>query len=139
MSGGRLSGLPLSLRLRAKSTALSHRAPVYYADLTVREGVSLAEAVQQALSKDEAEAAAGFDRQGLEEAAGRGLANGDWEDSSEEIPGIVEELFNEAEGEAGASCGAEPVAEEGASGSAEARQGGTAGLKGKLLAKAGEK
>ncbi len=36
ISGGNLATLPLELRLRGKSTAQSHRAPIYYVDLTRR-------------------------------------------------------------------------------------------------------
>lgn len=42
-TGGHLATLPLELRLRGKSTAQSHRTPIYYVDLTIRPGMSLAE------------------------------------------------------------------------------------------------
>lgn len=45
-SGGCLSTLPLELRLRGKSTTQSHRAPIYYVDLTMRSGTSLADGVR---------------------------------------------------------------------------------------------
>ena len=45
LSGGLLSCLPLEMRLRGKSTTQSHRAPIYYVDLTVRTGMTLAEAL----------------------------------------------------------------------------------------------
>ena len=48
LSGGLLSTLPLELRLRGKSTTLSHRAPIYYVDLTLRDGTPLAQAIATA-------------------------------------------------------------------------------------------
>ena len=40
-SNGLLSCLPLQLTLRGKSTTQSYRTPVYYVDLTLRDGVNL--------------------------------------------------------------------------------------------------
>ncbi|MFW2125251.1 hydrolase or metal-binding protein, partial [Acinetobacter ursingii] len=59
-SGGLLSCLPLQLTLRGKSTTQSYRQPVYYVDLTLREGVSLNEAIMQAKQMDEQSKQAGF-------------------------------------------------------------------------------
>ena len=103
ISGGLLSSLPMSLKLRAKSTTQSHRAPVYYVDLTVREGQTLNQAVTEAKKTHEERIAAGIDQVALEVAAKEGFANGQFEDSEEEIPAIVEEFFAESseEGTAG--------------------------------------
>ena len=90
-------------------------------------------AEQQA--KQQAEEAAGIHGEGQEEDAWREQVNGAQDDSSEEIPAIVEELFNEA----GSRPEAGSAAEVAASAMAEARQRGAAGLKGKLLAKAGDR
>lgn len=43
VSGGLLACLPLELRLRGKSTTQSHRAPIFYVDLAIREGMTLEE------------------------------------------------------------------------------------------------
>jgi hypothetical protein len=99
VSGGNLSGLPLSLRIRAKSTTQSHRAPVYYVDLTVREGMTLEQAVAEAKSKQEANALAGIDVELLDEAARTGFANGAFEDSEDEVPAILEEFYPEPQAE----------------------------------------
>ena len=48
VSGGLLSTLPLELRLRGKSTTQSHRAAIYYTDLTVRSGMTMTEAISSA-------------------------------------------------------------------------------------------
>ena len=42
VSGGRLSCLPLELKLRGKSTTMSYRSAIYYVDLVVRTGLLLA-------------------------------------------------------------------------------------------------
>ena len=59
-SGGLLSCLPLQLTLRGKSTTQSYRQPVYYVDLTLRDGISLNDAITQAKQIDEQSKQAGF-------------------------------------------------------------------------------
>ena len=95
VSGGLLAGLPLQLRLRGKSTALSHRTPIYYLDLTLRKGVSLAAAVTAAKEQRSQMAAAGLDQQALDEAARCALALGEFEESPEEGVDVVEEFYPE--------------------------------------------
>lgn len=99
-SGGHCRHLPLLLRLRGKSTTLSHRTPVYYADLTLREGDSLTEAVIAARAEAGRDAEAGVDSKALEEAARVAIANGTFEESEEEASAIVEEFFPEQEADA---------------------------------------
>ena len=53
VSGGNTRYLPLQLKLRAKSTTQSHRAPVYYVDLGLRDGLRLEDAVSQAVARQE--------------------------------------------------------------------------------------
>ncbi|CAJ0719237.1 recombination directionality factor [Ralstonia mannitolilytica] len=98
VSGGLLASLPLELRIRAKSTTQSYRAPIYYVDLTVREGRTLEEAITEAKETDTHRKASGFDQAALDDVARAGFGNGAFEDSEEEIPAIVEEFY--AEGEA---------------------------------------
>ena len=93
VSGGLLSTLPLELRLRGKSTTQSHRAPIYYVDLTVRGGMTLAEAIAGAKAEDEHRKRAGFDQVALETAARQGFANGAFEESEEEGADLVEEFY----------------------------------------------
>lgn len=52
-SNGLLSCLPLQLTLRGKSTTQSYRTPVYYVDLTLRDGVNLQYAIQTAKDIDQ--------------------------------------------------------------------------------------
>lgn len=96
-SGGCCRHLALLLRLRGKSTTLSHRTPVYYTDLTLREGETLVETVSTARAEAQRQADAGIDAAALEEAARSALANGSFEDGEEEVPAIVEEFFPDQE------------------------------------------
>ncbi|MGU3625930.1 recombination directionality factor [Comamonas sp. C24C] len=96
VSGGHLAGMPLELKLRGKSTTQSHRSAIYYADLIVRSGLTLNEAIAQAKELSAQRQAAGFDQQALDEAARQGYANGSLEDSPEEAEVIAEEFFPEA-------------------------------------------
>lgn len=96
ISGNRLACLPLELRLRGKSTRQSHGLPIFYVDITVRDGMSMEEALQHARDVEEVRQAAGFDQNALDAAAHLGLANGAFEDSDEEGEAIAHELFPEA-------------------------------------------
>src|SRR5574344_427595 len=80
LSGGVLSTLPLELRLRGKSTTLSRRAPIYYVDLTLRTGSSLAQAISQAKQEWQEREAAGIKQQALDEAARSGFSLGEFEE-----------------------------------------------------------
>jgi hypothetical protein len=99
VSSGLLTTLPLELRLRGKSTTQSHRAPIYYVDLTVRTGLTMAEAIGSAREQAEARQAAGFNQAALDEAARQGFANGVFEESDEEGAAVVEEFFPEPSGD----------------------------------------
>lgn len=90
---GSLSTLPLELRIRSKSTTQSYRAPIYYVDLTVRQGLSLTEAVQEAQTEAEKRRAAGFNQKALDEAARLGFTAGLFEENEEDGLGIVEEFY----------------------------------------------
>lgn len=92
-SGGLLSCLPLQLTLRGKSTTQSYRTPVYYVDLTLREGISLNDAIVQAKQIDEQSKAAGFYQEALDHIARRGFANAQFEVNTEEGLDLVEEFY----------------------------------------------
>lgn len=98
-SGGKLSTLPLELRLRGKSTQQSFGTPIYYVDLTVRHGMGLTEAVALARTEWEARRAAGLDQAALDAQARHGLSLGAFEESAEEAGTIVEEFFPPMEGD----------------------------------------
>jgi len=94
-SGGLLSCLPLQLTLRGKSTTQSYRQPVYYVDLTLREGISLNEAIIQAKQIDEQSKQAGFYQEALDHVAWQGYGNASFEVGGEEGLEIVEEFYSD--------------------------------------------
>jgi hypothetical protein len=81
VSGGHTRYLPLTLRLRAKSTTQSYRTPVYYVDLTLWEETNLTEAVRQAW---------------LLTRWSELLRNGQCEDIDEEVLMLLEEFYPQA-------------------------------------------
>lgn len=96
VSGRRLACMPLELKLRGKSTAMSHRTAIYYVDLVVRSGLTLEQAIAEARIKDEQHKESGFDQAALDEAAWRGFANGAFEELDEDVPAVVEEFYPDA-------------------------------------------
>jgi hypothetical protein len=96
VSGGNAKHIPLLLRLRAKSTTQSKRTPVYYVDLTLRDGVTLPDAVAAARAERARQDELGVATDLLEEAARAALANGCFEEGEDEAPAIVEEFYPEA-------------------------------------------
>ncbi|MFJ7566471.1 hydrolase or metal-binding protein [Herminiimonas sp. NPDC097707] len=100
-SGDLLACLPLELRLRGKSTTLSHRSAIYYVDITVREGLTIEEAFAQARQLNERRQSSGYEQAALDVVAREGLSNGAFEDSEEERPEVIEEFFTETDASAG--------------------------------------
>ena len=93
VSGNLLACLPLQLRLRGKSTTQSHRAPIYYVDITVREDMTLVDAINKAKEEHQLRIANGFDQNALDLAAESGFANGAFENTAEEMVDIVDEFL----------------------------------------------
>lgn len=93
VTGGLLSTLPLELRLRGKSTMQSHRAAIYYVDLTVRTGMSMGEAIGTARADHDARRSLGFDQVALDAAASDGFLAGAFEESEEEGASVSEEFL----------------------------------------------
>lgn len=98
-SNGLLSCLPLQLILRGKSTTQSYRQPVYYVDLTLREGISLNEAIMQAKQMDEQSKQAGFYQEAVDFTARKGFGNGRMEVDMEEGLDVIEEFYQPVEGQ----------------------------------------
>ncbi len=97
-SNGILPCLPLQLTLRGKSTTQSFRTPVYYVDLTLREGIHLQEALHTAKEIDQKSKLYGFNQAALDQTALQGYANAQFEMDGEEGLEIVEEFYiDEAE------------------------------------------
>lgn len=92
-SNGLLSCLPLQLTLRGKSTTQSYRTPVYYVDLTLRDGIHLQDAIQTAKEIDQQSKAAGFNQSALDQMARRGFANAQFEMGIEEGVNVMEEFY----------------------------------------------
>lgn len=97
LSGNLLACMPLALKLRGKSTAQSFRAPIFYADITTRDGMSLSEAIKEAYEVHEQRKVLGFDQAALDNAARLGFANALFEEDEEDIPGIMDEFYPDAE------------------------------------------
>jgi hypothetical protein len=93
VSGDLLACLPLQLRLRGKSTTQSHRSAIFYVDLTVREGMTLAQAVTTAKELDDHQREVGLDQSALDAAGRIGFGNAAFEFSEEEIPDVLEEFY----------------------------------------------
>ena len=96
-SNGLLSCLPLQLTLRGKSTTQSYRQLVYYVDLTLREGISLNDAITQAKKIDDQSKEAGFYQEAVDFIARKGFANARFEVNGEEGMEMVDEYFPEQE------------------------------------------
>ena len=92
-SGDLLSCLPLQLTLRGKSTTQSYRAPVYYVDLTLRDNMSLNDAIGMAKQIDQQSKAAGFYQEALDFVARQGFANAQFEVNSDEGLEVVDEFY----------------------------------------------
>lgn len=95
VSGNLLACLPLEIKLRGKSTTLSHRTPIYYVDLCLREGKMLEAAIAEARALNVQRQEAGFDQAALDEAARQGFGNASFEENEEELPAILEEFYPE--------------------------------------------
>ena len=94
-SDGLLSCLPLQLTLRGKSTTQSYRTPVYYVDLTLRDGISLQDAIASAKQIDQQSKDAGFNQDALDQMARQGYGNAGFEADDEESTDILEEFYPE--------------------------------------------
>lgn len=93
VSGNLLACLPLQLRIRGKSTTQSHRSAIFYVDLTVREGLSLADAVTAAKTLNERREETGLEQEALDRIAKEGFSNAAFEFSEEEIPEVLEGFY----------------------------------------------
>lgn len=94
ISGNRLAHLPLELRLRGKSTRQSHGTPIFYADITVRNGMDMDTTLRAGRELEQIRESTGYDQLALDNAARRGLGNGAFEDHAEDRDAIIEEFFS---------------------------------------------
>ena len=95
VSNNKLSCLPLQLTLRGKSTTQSYRTPIYYVDLTLEDGITILQAVEQAQTMDNELKSYGFNQQALDVAAKQGYGNSELGFSDEDTVGVVDEFYPE--------------------------------------------
>jgi hypothetical protein len=93
VSGGLLAYMPLELKLRGKSTTQSHRTPIYYVDVVIKEGFSLQEAVAEAREKARQVEEKGVDQAALDAAAAKGFGNALFEYDEDEMTQVIEEFY----------------------------------------------
>lgn len=93
VSGNRLAYLPLELRLRGKSTRQSHGTPIFYVDITLRNGLDMDTTLYAARELESIRQATGYDQVALDNAARLGLGNGAFEDGAEDHDAIIDEFF----------------------------------------------
>ena len=93
ISNNLLSCLPLELRLRGKSTRQSRGTPIFYADITLREGLSMKDTLMAAKQLHEQRQQTGFNQDALDHIATAGLSNGAFEEDEDDISAIVEEFY----------------------------------------------
>ncbi|MCK4101522.1 hydrolase or metal-binding protein [Acinetobacter radioresistens] len=99
-SNGLLSCLPLQLTLRGKSTTQSYRTPVYYVDLTLRDGIHLQDALHTAKEIDQKSKLCSFNQAALDQMARQGYGNARFEVGGEEGLYLVEEFYTDETHEA---------------------------------------
>ena len=104
VSGGLLAYLPLEIRLRAKSTTMSRRTPIYYVDLGIRDGMALDVAIGQAVEAAEHDQKTGHDQGALESAARSGYALGLFEELEAEAVEIVREFYPPGDPQTSSPC-----------------------------------
>tara|TARA_R110002096_G_scaffold273472_1_gene467348 strand:- start:4216 stop:4542 length:327 start_codon:yes stop_codon:yes gene_type:complete len=85
--------MPLELKVRGKSTTQSHRTPIYYVDLVIKEGLSLQEAVARAGENASQAKEQGVDQAALDAAAAKGFGNAPFECDEDELSQVVEEFY----------------------------------------------
>jgi hypothetical protein len=98
ISTKRLACLPLALKLRGKSTRQSFGQPIYYVDLTLRDGWSLEHTLATAQALDQQRQAMGYDQAALDRAAKKGYQAGAFEEGDEEDnQAVVDEFYPAAD------------------------------------------
>jgi len=95
LSNNKLACLPLELRLRGKSTRMSHGTAIFYADITLRSNMAMEEALAVASALHQQRVAAGYNQEALDAAARHGLNNGVFEEDEDDVATLVEEFYPE--------------------------------------------
>ena len=92
---GKLVGIPLSLKLRARSSRMSHGTAFYVADITLRDGMSIVAAMDEGKKYRDELAASGFNQGWMEKEASKCLDNGRFEDAEEDFLEFEEFLIGD--------------------------------------------
>ena len=79
--------------MRGKSTRQSRGTPIFYADITLREGMSMEETLAAAKQLDEQRQHSGFNQDALDLIAREALSNGAFEEDEDDISAVVEEFY----------------------------------------------
>lgn len=85
LCNGKLAGFPMTLKLRAKSTAMSMGTPVYFLDLMVREGMNLKEAAKACYDYQQEMQEAGLDLNSLEASVAARRLNSVFHEDEEDL------------------------------------------------------
>lgn len=96
LTGGPLAGIPLTLRLRAKTSSNSYRSVLYFVDILVREGMTLVEAIEAGKAAREVWANAGFSRAAFENAVRDGLARSPFIESEDDGVELLDDFIEPA-------------------------------------------
>lgn len=91
LTGGKMAGMPMLLQMESKTSTQSYREPFQFADLVVRPGMTLRQAIKVAADYQSEMTAAGLSLEGMEHALRAGLANGDFADEIEDIDEFLSE------------------------------------------------
>ena len=115
--GGNLLGVPFTLKLRQKSSAMSRQSIFYYVDLVLREDLQTSARMAKETAARISEL--GLDQAAFEEAIREGLRNGPFEDTTEDFAEAAEYLRDPAPEGTGQSTDGGGAPEEGADGSGD--------------------
>lgn len=94
--GGKLQGVPFTLKLRQKSSAMSRQSIFYYVDLVL--GTDLQTAAKLAQETAQRVSELGLDQAAFEEAIREGLRNGPFEDTTEDFAEAAEYILDQDDG-----------------------------------------
>lgn len=100
VSDGLLAYMPLELKLRGKSTTQSHRTPIYYVDLVIKDEMSLQQAVVEAREKARHAKDEGVNQAALDATAAKGFGNALFEYDEDEMSQVAEEFYSPTKEEA---------------------------------------
>lgn len=93
ITDGHLATLPLTLKIRGKSTTQSYGTPIYYVDLSIRDGMTLEEGIQQAKQTATRLQEAGINQDRLDEVARHGFEADPFELADDDGQQVVDEFF----------------------------------------------